>query len=311
MAWIGGLAQWQDGDTTYLSIAFTYKLDEAYSMAQFARACGQRVIAGGPALALVKMQHELVDVAEVPTKKAIRRGREVLVPDDYKGPGEALMRHNPLATFASRGCSEECSFCIVPVLEGQFSYFPDFPVRPILCDNNLSGLDAKYQDYIIERYQAEGVKLKDANSGFEPHSFTEEVYRRWRPLVNAGGGPWRFAYDEMKEREQALQVMRVIKDEPQKRKRVYCLIGKEPFADCMQRIEEIVAHGCEPHVQPFMTLTSLEQEPAVRFDWTMQKLKDVARWANSWGWKKFPFSEYDRHRKNTEPAYDAEQGLFV
>ena len=61
-----------------------------------------------------------------------------------------------------------------------------------------------------------------------------------------------------------------------------------------------------------MTLNTTEQEPAVRFDWTRQKLKDVARWANSWGWKKFPFEEYDRHRKNTAPAtYDAEQGLFV
>jgi hypothetical protein len=56
--WIGGLAEWNEGDTTYLSVAFTWKLDEAYSRALFAKACGQRVIAGGPALFLKKMRHE-------------------------------------------------------------------------------------------------------------------------------------------------------------------------------------------------------------------------------------------------------------
>jgi hypothetical protein len=120
--------------------------------------------------------------------------------------------HNPDATIASRGCpgmgTEEapkpCSFCIVPVMEGtKFKLLPDFPVRPILCDNNLSALPADYQDYIIRRYQEAGVKLKDANSGFEPVTFTPEVYARWRPLVNAGGGPWRFGYDTKKEAPQA------------------------------------------------------------------------------------------------------------
>jgi hypothetical protein len=60
--------------------------------------------------------------------------------------------------------------------------------RPILCDNNLSGLPADFQEHIIRRYQDAGVPLRDANSGFEPHSFTPDVYERWKPLVNA---PWR------------------------------------------------------------------------------------------------------------------------
>jgi hypothetical protein len=37
-----------------------------------------------------------------------------------------------------------------------------------------------------------GVKLRDANSGFEPVTFTEAVYRRWKPILAAGGSPWRF-----------------------------------------------------------------------------------------------------------------------
>lgn len=292
--WVGGLAEWSEKDTSYLSVAFTYKLDEAYTRALFARACGQRVVAGGPALFLVKMQHILTDVAE------IRK--------DYP---DAIAKHNPDATFASRGCPVGCWFCIVPKMEGkEFTLIPDFPVRPILCDNNLSALPADYQDHIIRRYESEGVRLRDANSGFEPISFTQEVYARWKPLVNAGGGPWRFAYDEAKEGPQVRRVMQMLKDEPQKRKRVYVLIGNEPYAECMARIQEVIDYGCEPHVQPFLKLNALDREPVARHDWTVHRLKDVARWANGFVWKRAPFDEYDRYRKNTE-TYDEQQGLFA
>src|SRR3990167_298088 len=291
MAWSGGLAEWQDGDITYLSVAFTWKLDEAYSRALFAKACGQRVIAGGPALFLVKMQHELSEVAEISK--------------DYP---DAITHHNPLATFASRGCPVGCWFCIVPAMEGrEFTLIPDFLVRPILCDNNLSALEPKYQDHIIERYQAEGVKLKDANGGFDPITSTEEVYRRWKPLVNAGGGPWRFAYDETKEGPQVHQVMKMLAGEPQKRKRVYVLIGNEPFAECMARIEEVIAAGCEPHVQPYMKLNALEKVPHAMPGGPVQPLQAGAGGAKGGVGKRAPFGEYDGPRKPaSEPPYAAE-----
>lgn len=296
MSWSGGFAEWTEGDTAYLSVAFTWLLDKAFARAVWYRALGYKVRAGGPALFLVKMKHELADVAEL--------GGDA--PD-------AIARHNPLATIASRGCPVGCYFCIVPAMEGrEFTLIPDFPVRPVLCDNNLSALDPKYQDYIIERYRAEGVKLIDANSGFEPITFTPEVYERWRPIVNEGGGPWRFAFDEMKERAEVLQVMRMLAGEQQRRKRVYVLIGNEPFEECMQRIQEVIDYGCEPHVQPLMKLATLTKDAWVRYDWTEQKLRDVARWANGWVWKRAPFAEYDRSRKNAaEPIYDAQQGLFL
>jgi hypothetical protein len=294
--WVKGLAQWDEGDTTFLSVAFTWRLDDAYARAQFARAQGKKVRAGGPALFLVKMKHRLADVAEVGGH----------YPD-------AVARHNPLATVASRGCPVGCWFCIVPAMEGkEFTLLPDFPVRPILCDNNLSALPPEYQDHIIARYCGAGVKLLDANSGFEPRTFTPDVYHRWKSLLNEGRGPWRFAYDDMQEREDVLRVMRMLADEPAKRKRVYVLIGNEPFDDCMRRIQEVIDNGCEPHVQPFMKLNALYREPHARHDWTVQKLKDVARWANGWVWKKAPFSEYQPSLRSARgPLYDARQGLFL
>lgn len=292
-SWVGGLAEWQEKDTVFISVAFTWKIDAAYDRAQFAKAQGLKVIAGGPSLALNQNRERLNGVAEY------RK--------DFK---DAIYRHNPMATFASRGCDQTCPNCIVPFLEGRtFTLIPDFPVRPILCDNNLSFLPAEYQEYIIKRYEDTSTPLLDANSGFEPRTFTEDVYRRFKRINR---GPWRFAYDDMKEREYVLRVMAMLKDVAASKKRVYVLIGNEPFAECMQRIEETIGNGCEPHVQPCMKLNARERRPWVRFDWTEQKLKDVARWANGFIWRKAKFSEYDRHRKNVaKEFYDEQQGLFI
>jgi len=282
LSWVGGLAEWQEGDTLHLSVAFTWSIDEAFSRAIFAKAQGLRVKAGGPALFTPQMRALLADVAEVG--------------GDYP---DAIVHHNPLATMASRGCPVGCWFCIVPKMEGrEFTLLPEFPLRPILCDNNLSGLPADYQDFIIERYRAANVPLIDANSGFEPRTFTREVYERWKPLINAGGGPWRFAYDDLGERKEVQAVFEMLRDEPARRKRVYTLIGNEPFAECMERIRETIAAGCEPHAQPVIALNSRSRKPLVRHDWTEQKLKDVARWCNGFVWRSVPFEEYDRTRDN-------------
>src|SRR6185437_2512503 len=190
---------------------------------------------------------------------------------------------------------------------------PDFPVRPVLCDNNLSALPGEYQEHIIKRYKGEGVPPKDANSGFEPITFTDEVYARWKPLINAGRGPWRFAYDETKEGPQVRRVMQMLKDEPPSRKRVYVLVGNEPFAECMERIREVISNRCEPHVQPYLDLNAMTREPRARFDWTTQRLKDVARWANGFLWRNVRFEDYDRRIKKplAMETYDEQQGLFV
>lgn len=290
-AWVGGLAEWTEGDTAFLSVAFTWKLDEARDRADWYRRLGYKVRAGGPATFVRKGY--LADYAEL--------GGDM--PD-------AVRRHNPMATIASRGCPVGCWFCIVPKMEGRaFTLLPDFEVRPVLCDNNLSGLPAKYQDHIVERYVAAGVPLLDANSGFEPRTFDGEVLERWRKINR---GPWRFAYDDMQEREQVRACMTMLAGIAPKKIRVYVLIGNEPFSECMGRIREVIEWGGEPHVQPFIKLNALEKTPRVRFDWTAQRLTHVARWANRRLWRYTDFANYDAGaRTATADRFDRQQGLFV
>jgi hypothetical protein len=283
--WPNGLAEWTDGKTAYLSIAFTWRLPHAYSRASWYKAQGYRVLAGGPALFTHKLRTFLDGVAEYGA--------------DFP---DAIARHHPKATMASRGFPVGCYFCIVPAMEGRtFTLLPDFPVRPILCDNNLSALPADYQRHVISRYKAEGVPLEDANSGFEPRTFDDEVYARWKEINR---GPWRFAFDDMAERSYVERVMRMLKAESPKRKRVYTLIGNEPMAACLERIEQVIAWGGEPHAQPYMKLNALQKKPHVRFDWSRQGLIDMARWCNGHVWRKCSFNDYRRSFKTVHRAPD-------
>ena len=283
--WRRGIVEWEDLDdpgVMNISVVFSWDAPAAYSRAVWWRESGYRVRVGGPGVFHFRVKLMFRGVAEV--------GGEI--PD-------TVTRHNATATFASRGCDVGCWFCVVPAMEGRtFTLIEDFTPRPILCDNNLSALPEDFQDHIVKRYQQTGTPLLDANSGFEPQTFDRTVLRRWEAINR---GPWRFAYDETSEGPDVERVCRMLKDYRPRRKRVYVLIGNEPFQACMDRIQQVVAWGCEPHVQPVMKLVALERKPWVRddLDWNEQLLRDVARWTNRFSWRRVPFEAY-REKRQTD-----------
>lgn len=286
MAWSNGLAEWIENDTAYLSVVFSWRLPDAYQRASFYASDGYRVRVGGPAV-----------WANRPYQSYLREVAEVGGVTENVG---ALLHHNALATIASRGCPVGCYFCSVPKMEGlTFTLLPGFTPRPILCDNNLSALPVEYQEHIIEKYQKTGVVLQDANSGFEPLTFDDGTYRRWKQINR---GAWRFAFDTTSERPQVETMMRLLRNEPASLKRVYVLIGNEPFAECYARVQQVIAWGGEPHCQPLMALNTLTKHPRVLYDWTEQRLLDMARWANRWLWRKVAFEDYDSSRRKTAEA---------
>lgn len=279
--WTGGLADWHDDTTAYISVVFSWLLPEAYQRAIWYKAQGLKVRAGGPALFVNTNKKYLEEVAEI------------------GGDVDAITHHNPMATVASRGCPVGCSFCIVPRMEGKtFTLIWDFVPRPILCDNNLSALPIDFQEFIIRRYQETGTPLLDANSGFEPRTFDEDCYHRWRGINR---GPWRFAFDEMEEEEEVKRTMTILRNEPASDKRVYVLIGNEPMAACYERIIKVIEWGGEPHCQPIMTLNTLQKKPQIRHDWTEEKLMDMTRWANKWLWRKVPLLDYRPRKMENRP----------
>ncbi len=204
-------------------------------------------------------------------------------------------------TFASRGCPVGCYFCLVPKLEGLTQSFdPGFIPALVLCDNNLSALPADYQDHIIARYQAFGMPLRDANSGFEPRTFDEDCYHRWKVILK---GPWRFALDELRELPEVARMMQILKSEPASKKRVYCLVGNEPIAACYERAMKIVAWGGEPYCQFIKPLNYLGGPLKCRYNWTEQKGRDFCRFFNRYIWRYASLTDY-RPRKEEAAPFD-------
>lgn len=212
-------------------------------------------------------------------------------------------------TYASRGCPTNCaSYCIVPTFEGKdFTLYFDFPLAPILCDNNLSRLPSLFQNHIIKRYEKANQPLEDANSGFEAAFFDEDTYRRWKPLIDTRkridgeAGPWRFAFDHMADKEDVVRVLRILKDEPSKSKRVYVLVGNEPIASCYERAQIVLAEGGEPHCQYWRPLNYLGGSLWEKFDWTNQSAIDFCRYFNQWFWRRMKIWDYVPRKDGVAP----------
>jgi hypothetical protein len=241
---------WDHGrwDLVCLSAVFSWRLPDLVRMARFARTFAE-VWVGGPAVTFHPRNAEYVRREAGVEPHAGLDGRFEGEPGDY-----------PMVYF-SRGCpayTPACGFCPVPRIEGNaFRLYPDARPAPLLLDNNLSALPADYQGHIIRRYAEcwRGGKV-DANSGFEPHSFTAETLGRWSrfPLRY-----WRFGYDDLSERGQALAMMRLFRREGigGDRVRVYTLAGNEPPEACHQRVREVIEHGMTPWPQRLRPLDYL------------------------------------------------------
>lgn len=93
--WRKGIAQWVVGKKLYLSVPFTWLLDEAH---RIATEWQDDYTIGGPG---------------------------VMEPNTCEG-FEPILFHNPCATFTTRGCVNNCSFCAVPKLEGDLKEIPNF-----------------------------------------------------------------------------------------------------------------------------------------------------------------------------------------
>ena len=271
-------------DLYCFSAVFSWKLPDLVGMVNMAKHWGE-VWIGGPAVTFHHRNAEYVrrETGIVP---------HVGLDDRFeREPGSYPM------IYFSRGCpayTPACGNCPVPRIEGTaFRYYPEATPAKFLLDNNLSALPAEYQEYIIGRYLSEWKKGKvDANSGFEPHTFTEETLRRWEkfPLHC-----WRFGYDDLTERAEALAMMKLLREHGQtgERVRVYCLIGNEPMDACHQRVREIIENGCHPWPQRLRPLDWLGGPLPTFHGWDEPTLIAFQRFYSIAGlWKRMKPSEF-------------------
>lgn len=247
----------RDYDLYAFSCVFSWHLPRLCRLANLAKSFDGEVWIGGPA---VTFHNRNADYVERETGITPTRGLD----DRFETePGRYPM------VYFSRGCpaySPACGLCPVVKIEGnEFRYYPNATPAPLLLDNNLSALPDDYQDHIIGRYAGWKGRV-DANSGFEPHTFTAATLKRWErfPL-----SCWRFGYDDLTERGQALEMMRLLgaHGHTGEKVRVYTLIGNEPRDACLQRVREVIANGCHPWPQRLRPLDWLGGPLPTRHDW--------------------------------------------
>lgn len=250
-------------DNTYslyaFSVVFSWRIPLLLEYVQIAKWFADDIWIGGPAVTFAKENAALV-------KDATGIDPVIGIDDRF----ERTTGQFPMVYF-SRGCpayTAACGLCPVPRIEGtSFRLYPNAEPAPLLLDNNLSALPDAYQDHIIKTYAAKWKKGRvDCNSGFEPHTFNEKTLERWKKFPLAC---WRFGYDDISERDEALEMMRLLKAHGIKgeKVRVYTLIGNEPKAICQQRMKEVIENGMHPWPQRLRPLSWMSGPLPCLHDW--------------------------------------------
>jgi hypothetical protein len=271
MAWSGGMVEWTEGQTAYLSVPFTWNMDQAYQRAVMLGAEGYTVRAGGPAVAL--MPERVADVAQI--------GGEVV---------DALPRHNGDACFTSRGCIRRCSFCAVWRIEGELRELAEWQPRPVVCDNNLLACSRKHFDLVVDRLKPlQGI---DFNQGLDARLLTAHHAERLAELDCTV----RLAWDHISTGNAFMAAWETLRKAgiPKKQIRVYVLIGyKDTPEDALFRLRTVRNIGATPNPMRYNPLDAMVRDAYVGEGWTEGLLTAYMRyWAALQFTGGVPFDEW-------------------
>ena len=230
----------------YFSVIFTWDIPALIPVVNLVRSWGKEVEIGGPGAAGAMAHH-----IESRTGVTVHRGldeRFEHVPGDY-----AL-------TFTSRGCPHACQFCGVKTVEPEAREYDDFPLAPMIGDNNILATSWAHQEMVVNKLVNFRREI-DINSGFDVRFFGEkhlELYSRLRLEY------WRFAFDTMAVEADVRRVVAMMRALGLDRHQVtfYCLIGfpKTTPEECLYRLNTLIELGVNPYPMRFWPLNSLNRD---------------------------------------------------
>ena len=214
---------WIEQKTLFLSIPFTWLLEESRQFLLQGAFFFDRAIVGGPAVSL--MPDYFADLPHVTTGGHL--------------PG-VLQRFNPMATRTTAGCPNRCGFCGVHRICGEFVEFADWPDLPILIDDNLFAASQPHFDRVIDRL----IKWQwaDFNQGVDSRLLTpyhaERLAQIKKPMI-------RLALDNMAYADAWTQAVETLRRAgiAKKHLRSYALIGfHNTPAEAWERCQFIEEH---------------------------------------------------------------------
>lgn len=263
---------WTEGDMAFVSVPFTWNLPKAFSQCAWLKQQGYHVRAGGPAVSL--MPDYLSSVARI------------------GGNVDAISHHNADATFTTRGCIRQCSFCAVPIIEGEFIELPAWQPRRLVCDNNILVASRRHFDRVIDSLKPlHGV---DFNQGLDKKELKpwhiDRLKELDKPII-------RFAWDDVNEEtvlREAIQKM-LAAGFPHSRMTVYVLIGwNDTPEDALYRLvmlRDVLKVTTFP--MRYQSLKSLKYNDYVAPGWTEIELKKMMHyWCRQQFLRAVPYAEY-------------------
>lgn len=285
MGWSNGLIDWVDGDTAYVSAVFSWQRQQAYMRAIHYQTAGYHVKVGGPAVMFDSGMFSAFDIT---------------------GSPDALARHNPDATFTSRGCIRKCSFCAVPKIEGALVELSDWKVKPIICDNNLLACSDAHFDRVIDRLLEHKLVGIDFNQGLDARLMTEHHAMRFAELPK--DTIIRLAWDNIKTEGKYRETFDLLVRcgiKPQQI-RVYVLIGyKDTPQDALYRLDTVRSMGALPNPMRYQPLNAEKRNSYIDENWNDRLLRDTMRYYSKLNWfGGFSFDEYRRAEKLSDVPQD-------
>jgi len=266
--WRKDIASWRMGRALYLSVPFTWLLTKARHMAQQHKG---PVFAGGPAVML--MPDTMCDVADIETPP----------------PVPPIIMHNPMATFTTRGCPNACPFCAVPKIEGSFRELRNWPVRPIVCDNNLLSSSRVHFDRVINALKT--MPWVDFNQGLDARLFKPHHADRLAELRHV---KVRFAFDHRSTENKVADAVALTRRKGLKNISIYCLIGfRDTPEDARYRLEKVRSWGIRPNPMRYQPLDAIKKNNYVAPNWTDYELCRMMRYYSRLCWlEHIPYKDY-------------------
>jgi hypothetical protein len=283
MNWSGGIAEWIEGDTAFISAVFSWNAQKAFMLCNFYKSQGYKVRAGG---------------------QSVYMNPDMFSDFDTSGSVNALEHHNPMATFTSRGCIRNCSFCLVPKLEGKLVELSSWEVKPIICDNNLLACSTNHFDRVIDYLLLGKLNGIDFNQGLDARILTEHHAQRFAELPK--DTIIRLAWDNTATESlylSAFEKLKTVGVKPQQI-RTYVLIGyKDTPEDALYRLEKVRSLGALPNPMRYQPLDALKKNSYVSELWNKKALADVMRYySNLKLFRKYSYEQYRIISKDQIPT---------
>lgn len=248
----------EEGSKIFISVPFTWLLPKAKQLYERYLSLGKDVEVGGPACRLMPDY-----LKETRMKKR-----------------DFIQDHNFLATFTSKGCNRNCSFCGVARIEGKFRELKNFIPRPIICDSNFLMSSKKHFNKVIDSLKS--LKGIDFNQGLDARLLTSEMASR---IAELNIVKVRFVWDRIDNEKFVFKAIELVRKAgiPKNKISVYCLVGyKDSPRDALYRAKTLIAYGItRPFFMRFQPLNCLKKNKFIGGKWTGFELRRFLRYWNN------------------------------